>query len=312
MFKEFLFSQEKEKKMAAEIEKNIGTLENEKPCIWMKAGVIAYRMCARDYDCKNCEFDQAIMDQSGTYTEAPMVVKAIEKLRQLPASERKCRYMLTGDFSYKVCPNNYECWHCAVDQYVQDSIDTSPYLQKRRERMAKRVNTVKGFTIREDFYYLPNHIWIKVEGDSVKIGVDDFATRLIGKIEKVEFPDENTIAKGEECWSLGRMNRVVKMTLPEQAEIIEKNDLVQSDPSIVIKEPYGRGWLLKIKSRGDVGDILKGQKTIDWLEKEFEKLHQEYEESIGITIADGGELVDNLYERLSEEEWSDLVKRFLW
>lgn len=312
MFKEFLFSQEKEKNMAAEIEKNIGTLENEKPCIWMKAGVIAYRMCTRDYDCKNCEFDQAIMDQSGTYTEAPMVVKAIEKLRQLPASERKCRYMLTGDFSYKVCPNNYECWHCAVDQYVQDSIDTSPYLQKRRQRMAKRVKTVKGFTIREDFYYLPNHIWIKVEGDSVKIGVDDFAARLIGKIEKVEFPDENTIAKGEECWSLGRMNRVVRMTLPEQAEIIEKNDLVQSDPSIVIKEPYGRGWLLKIKSREDVGDILKGQKTIDWFEKEFEKLYQEFEVSIGTTIVDGGELVDNLYERLSNEEWSDLVKRFLW
>lgn len=312
MFKEFLFSQEKEKKMAAEIKKNVGTSENEKPCIWMKAGVIAYRMCTRDYDCKNCEFDQAIMDQSGAYTETPMVVKAIEKLRQLPASERKCRYMLTGDFSYKVCPNNYECWHCAVDQYVQDSIDTSPYLQKRRQRMTKRVKTVKGFTIREDFYYLPNHIWTKVEGDSVKIGVDDFAARLIGKIEKVKFPDENTIAKGEECWSLGCMNRVVRMTLPEQAEIIEKNDLVQSDPSIVTKEPYGRGWLLKIKSRGDVGDILKGQKTIDWLEKEFEKLCQEFEASIGITIADGGELVDNLYERLSNEEWSDLVKRFLW
>lgn len=311
MFKEFLFSQEKEKKMAAEIEKNVGTLENEKPCIWMKAGVIAYRMCTRNYDCKNCEFDQAIMNQSGTYTEAPMVVKAIEKLRQLPASERKCRYMLTGDLSYKICSNNYECWHCAVDQYIQDTIDVHPFLQKRKERMARREKKVKGFTLREDFYYLPNHIWVKVEGETMKIGIDDFAARLIGKIEKVNLPDNDFISKGDECWRLGSNRRNVKMSLSLPAKIIEKNDLVQSDPSIVRKDPYKRGWLLKIKSSGEMGDMLKSSKAADWLEKEFEKLHQEYEESIGITIADGGELVDNLYERLSDEEWSDLVKRFL-
>jgi len=280
IFKEFLAKQTKEAKMA-------------------------------NYDCKSCEFDQALLDQSGTYTESPMVVKAIEKLRQLPASERKCRYMLTGDFSYKICSNNYECWHCAVDQYVQDTIEADPYLQKRRQRLAKKEKKVKGFTIREDFYYLPNHIWIKVEGEVVKIGIDDFAAHLIGKMENVELPDKNVISKDDACWRFGSHNRMVRMTLPTDTEIIEKNDLVLSDPTIIQKEPYGRGWLLKIKSPAGVGNMLKGSQAIDWLEKEFEKLHQEFEEHVGITITDGGEIVDNIHERLTNEEWNRLVTRFL-
>jgi len=312
VFKEFLAKQKKEEMMNQDMTKGLDVSTGEKPCIWMKAGVIAYRMCTRDYDCKNCEFDQAIMDESGTYTESPMVVKAIERLRQLPAADRKCRYMLTGDFSYKICSNNYECWHCAVDQYIQDAIDADPYLQKRRQSMAKRVKKVKGFTIREDFYYLPNHIWLKVEGDVVKVGVDDFASRLIGKVEKVELPDKNVIPKDEQCWTLGSANRIARMSLPLTAEIIEKNDALLSDPSLVQKDPYNRGWLLKIKSSGDITDMVKGPKAIEWLEKEFDKLHQEFEESIGITIADGGEIVENVHERLSDEEWHNLVKQFLW
>jgi glycine cleavage system H lipoate-binding protein len=311
IFKEFLAKQTKEAKMAEITNNEMNAGEGEKPCIWMKAGVIAYRMCTKNYDCKNCEFDQALLDQSGTYTESPMVVKAIEKLRQLPASERKCRYMLTGDFSYKICSNNYECWHCSVDQYIQDTIDTDPYLQKRRQRLSKKEKKVKGFTIREDYYYLPNHIWIKVEGEVVKVGIDDFAARLIGKMENIELPEKNVISKDDTCWRLGSHNRMVRMTLPTDTEIIEKNDVVLTDPTIIHKEPYGRGWLLKIKSPEGVGSMLKGSQAIDWLEKEFEKLHQEFEARVGITITDGGEIVDNIHERLTNEEWNQLVTQFL-
>ncbi len=311
IFKEFLMKKNKEEKMAEDVIKGPKTSEGEKPCIWMKAGVISYRMCTSNYDCKNCEFDQAIVDQSGAYTESPMVVKAIEKLRKLPASARQCRYMLTGDFSYKICSNNYECWHCAFDQYVQDAIDANPYLQKRRQKIAERVTKVKGFTIREDFYYLPNHIWLKVEGEAIKIGIDDFAVRLIGKIDTVAFPDEGPISKDNESWRLGSTNRVAGMSLPFNAEVIEKNRLVQSDPSIIRKEPYGRGWLLKIKASAEESGMLKGAKAMDWLEKEFEKLHQEFEENVGITISDGGELIDDLHERLTDEEWNNLITRFL-
>jgi glycine cleavage system H lipoate-binding protein len=311
IYQEFLSGQKKERKMAYVDKHEVTMSGKEKPCIWMKAGVIAYRMCTKEYDCKNCEFDQALMDQSGTYTESPLVVQAIEKLRRLPATERKCRYMLTGDFTYKICANNYECWHCEVDQYVQDTIEASPYMQKRKQRMAKQEKKVKGFAMREDYSYLPNHIWIKTEGDVIKIGIDSFAARLIGRIEKIDFADKGIVVENEKCWSLGGPNRLARMSLPVNAEIVERNEAVQSDPTLVQRDPYNRGWLLKVKPSGDISHGMKGAQAIEWLEKEFEKLHEEFEESIGVTITDGGELVEDVHERLTDEEWSKLVEQFL-
>jgi len=312
IFKEFLSNQKKEAMMPQEVSKEKKNVEAEKPCIWMKAGVVAYRMCTNNYDCKNCEFDKALTSQSGSYGQSSAAAQAIEKLRKMPASERKCRYMLTGDFTYKICPNNYECWHCAFDQYIQDTIDTHPYLQKRRQKMLKRIKKVKGFTLREDFYYLPNHIWIKVEGETLKIGIDNFAARLIGKIDKINFPDENVISKDHQCWSLGRAHRIVKMSLPMNAEIIEKNEEIMSDPAILQEDQYDRGWLLKIKSSKDTTDLMKGTKVTEWLESEFDKLHQELSDNAKVIITDGGELVANLYERLTDDEWNSFVKRFIW
>ena len=102
------------------------------------------------------------------------------------------------------------------------------------------------------------------------------------------------------------------MSLPMDAEIIEKNDEALSDPAIIQNDPYNRGWLLKVKSSGDLGDLLKGTKATEWLEEEFDKLHRELEDNAKITITDGGELVDDLYSRLTDDAWSRIVKRFVW
>jgi glycine cleavage system H lipoate-binding protein len=308
IYQEFFAHKEKEPKMVQEVHNDEG-IEKEKPCIWMKAGVIGYRMCVTNYDCKNCSFDQALVD--GDYTESPLVAQAIAKLRQLPASERKCRYMLTGDFSYKICPNNYECWHCVVDQYVQDSISSHPFLHKRKERAAKQGKKIRGFTVREDFYYLPNHIWIKIDGETAKVGVDDFATRLIGDIESIEVPEKTSIPSGEYCFQVGKNNRIARMALPTDIEIVESNPAIQSDPGVVKKDPYDRGWLLRIKTPKETLNTLKGNEAIEWFEKEIEKLFQEVESNANVMVPDGGEVPVNLAGQLNDDQWNAFIKRFL-
>ena len=102
------------------------------------------------------------------------------------------------------------------------------------------------------------------------------------------------------------------MSLPFDGEVIEKNEAVKATPSIVQKDPYKRGWLLKLKLSRDMGNIMKGSDAEKWLEKEFEKLHQEIETDAKITISDGGEVIDNISERLSDEEWHKIITRFIW
>ncbi|MGQ9663802.1 MAG: glycine cleavage system protein H [bacterium] len=305
VYKEFLAKGQKEKKERKMAE------NKENLCIWAKAGVISYRICTSDYDCKNCAFDQALSDTGGGYVESPIVVEAIKKLKQLPAEERKCRYMLTGDFTYKLCSNNYECWHCAVDQYIQDMIEANPYLKRRRERERKKEKIVKGFAFREDYYYTPNHIWLKIEGETVKIGMDDFAAKMIGKIDDVKITANKMIEKGEECWQIGSKNRVIRINAPLSMEILEVNEIIKSQPSLITKDPHNLGWILKLKPPREMGEFKKGENAKNWLEKEFDRLHEEFEETIGMTIADGGGVLTDIYERITDEQWLALVKKFL-
>jgi hypothetical protein len=103
-------------------------------CIWAKLGVISYRPCTLNYQCDKCQFAQSLMDANGKYAEAPEMFNAIERLRSLQARERKCRHMLMGEVSYKLCPNSYQCGSCEHDQMMQDSIYGHP---KVLARMAK-------------------------------------------------------------------------------------------------------------------------------------------------------------------------------
>lgn len=126
------------------IQKKVNIAENE--CIWSKLGVISYRVCdnAVPYDCNSCEFNQMILDANtageGGTSAAPDIV---EKLKNLPAGERKCRYMLSGDVSFRLCTNNYQCGTCEFDQIMQDSIDMNPAVIRMRKnvRTRKRCDT---------------------------------------------------------------------------------------------------------------------------------------------------------------------------
>ncbi|MEO0227292.1 MAG: hypothetical protein ABIL70_04500, partial [candidate division WOR-3 bacterium] len=138
-----------------------------------------------------------------------------------------------------------------------------------------------------------------------------FAAKIIGKIDDIKFSENRLIKSGEQWLQIGSGNRIAKMRLPMAIEIVEANEIVKSQPGLVTKDPHNLGWLLKIKPPKEIGEFRKGDNAKDWLEKEFDRLHQEFEQSIGLTIADGGEIASDLYERLSDEQWHGLVKKFL-
>jgi hypothetical protein len=108
-------------------------------CIWTKLGVISYRRCTLNYQCDKCQFAQSLMDGNGKYAQTPETFSAIERLRSLPAWQRKCRYMLMGEVSYKLCPNSYQCGSCEHDQMLQDSIYGHPKVLARMVK-TKRIN----------------------------------------------------------------------------------------------------------------------------------------------------------------------------
>ena len=98
--------------------------EGEKYCVWLTQDIVSYRLCTRNYDCDHCEFAQMIHDRNGKYSESPDVIREIERLRNLPASQRRCKYMVTGKVLYHPCNMNYECWKCPTYQRIRDSVES--------------------------------------------------------------------------------------------------------------------------------------------------------------------------------------------
>jgi len=90
--------------------------DGPKDCIWVKAGVVANRICDHDFQCDTCEFGQQIQEErKQKRAEAKM-----EGMKDIPGSQRQCRYMLSGKVAYRVCPFVYHCGTCEFDQIMQD------------------------------------------------------------------------------------------------------------------------------------------------------------------------------------------------
>lgn len=96
--------------------------------------------------------------------------------------------------------------------------------------------------------YSNDHEWCRVEGDVAVIGITDFAQSQLGDIVFVDVPTEGeTLAAGELFGTIEAVKTVSDAFTPVSGEVIEFNEGVDSDPAVVNGDPYGEGWLVKIK-----------------------------------------------------------------
>jgi len=285
----------------------------ERLCIWAKLGVVSYRLCTLNYNCDKCQFNQSLMDANGKYGEAPEMFNIVSRLRDLPAWERKCRYTLMGEVSYKLCPNNYQCGSCEYDQMMQDSIYGHPAVLARMARV-KQIE-VEGFFILSHLYFYKRHTWVRrMSENTVKVGLDDFAQRLLGKIEGLDFLCEEEARQGEFAWGVRCKMGNAQLLSPIDGIVKKTNEELCQDSSLLNTDPYGKGWVLELEPfniENSLEGLLKGDNAKDWLMGEIDKLSHRLESDIGVTVADGGELIHTIDEKIDQKEWRKLVKDFL-
>ncbi|MFI3332166.1 MAG: glycine cleavage system protein GcvH [Rikenellaceae bacterium] len=96
--------------------------------------------------------------------------------------------------------------------------------------------------------YSSDHEWCSVEGDVATIGITDFAQSQLGDIVFVDVPTVGeSIASGELFGTIEAVKTVSDAFSPVSGEVMEFNEGVDADPSVVNSDPYGEGWLIKIK-----------------------------------------------------------------
>lgn len=113
-------------------------------------------------------------------------------------------------------------------------------------------------TFPEDLKYTKDHEWIRFEGDDIAVvGVTDFAQKELGDIVYVDITTVGqTIEEGEIFGSVEAVKTVSDLFIPVSGEILEFNDELESSPELVNEDPYGKGWMVRIKITGSTDDLL--------------------------------------------------------
>jgi len=102
--------------------------------------------------------------------------------------------------------------------------------------------------IKENLKYTEDHEWLRVEGEFGYIGVSDYAQDQLGDVVFVEVETVGeTLKKGEALGTIEAVKTVSDIFMPVSGEILEFNPGLESNPEIINKDPYGEGWIVKIK-----------------------------------------------------------------
>jgi glycine cleavage system H protein len=111
----------------------------------------------------------------------------------------------------------------------------------------------------EDLKYTKEHEWARIEGDIATIGITDYAQGELGDIVYLELPEVGSeIAKEESFGTVEAVKAVSDLYAPLSGEVVEVNETLQDVPETVNSDPYGSGWLIKIKitNPGEIDDLL--------------------------------------------------------
>ena len=100
----------------------------------------------------------------------------------------------------------------------------------------------------DNLKYTAEHEWLKVEGEEAYIGVTDFAQHELGDIVFIEVETVGeSLEKGETFGTIEAVKTVSDMYMPISGEVVEFNDLLVSNPELVNKDPFGDGWIIKVR-----------------------------------------------------------------
>ena len=107
--------------------------------------------------------------------------------------------------------------------------------------------------------YTKDHEWIKIEGDIATVGITEFAQGELGDIVYVDVDTlDDTVEEGDVFGSVEAVKTVSDLFMPLTGEVIEFNEELEDEPELVNSDPYGKGWMIKIKisDSSQINDLL--------------------------------------------------------
>jgi glycine cleavage system H lipoate-binding protein len=289
------------------------SLDNDQ-CVWSRAGVIKPTKCINTFDCLECAMDQRVLANFEVKRNAAGKTDYRSAKMLHTMYQGKCRHMLSGRISYGLCSHGYNCVKCPFDQMIEDT----SYLPNLKPPV---VDAASGFNVARDHYFHFGHTWARVEyGGRVRVGIDDFALRLLGPQDEIEVPGLGSRVRQNDSKAVLKRNGKEAPTLsPIDGKVLAINYKVLDKPALANEDPYGEGWLMVIQPdslRSNLKNLFFGPESLGWIEDEVFRLRGRIHEVLGEEdhyqiAATGGEALTDIYGEVPEIGWDYLVAEFL-
>ena len=295
--------------------------EERRPCIWMQAGVVKHKLCTNDYDCAACRFDRVMQlaaDRNKTLREEGItppgkrgnIVSWKDKLKEYPPRKRPCIHHLKGRIDFRPCTHEYRCGDCEFDQYFYD--------RHAVHAVVRPIDfmDIKGFKVPQGYYIHRGHAWVKIEeGSEVRVGLDDFALRVMGPFDRMESPlIGKEVEQNRPHISLIRGEHHARAQSPVSGVVTSMNAELRERGDLAGRNPYTDGWIMTVHSdnlRCDLKSLTIGSESMDFMGDEVERLYVEIEDAIGPLASDGGHIGHDLFGKIPQIGWNRLTRLFL-
>ena len=130
------------------------------------------------------------------------------------------------------------------------------------------------YLIKDGLFYTKTDEWVKIEDNEAVIGITDYAQKKLRYIVNVELPEKGAkVKKGDSIATLESVKTVADVYTPFDGEVIDTNEELIDQPDLINKDPYGKGWIVRIKLSREVRkeELLSPEKYAEKVRKEEEK-----------------------------------------
>jgi glycine cleavage system H protein len=174
---------------------------------------------------------------------------------------------------------------------------------------------VDGFLTPETVSYHSGHGWLVRERKNVvRVGADEFATALVGKVDRIELPKPGQwIRQGQKVLAFFRDSEKTEMVSPTEGEVLEINSEVLNNPALLRKDPYGKAWLLTVHvpdEESTTRNLVPKGLVREWMREAVERLYALQPTLAGAVAADGGRPADDLLAALPDANWKRVTGEF--
>jgi glycine cleavage system H lipoate-binding protein len=196
---------------------------------------------------------------------------------------------------------------------VQPALQVAAAMQDTAPRLKPAL--VGGFEVPENLRYHPGHTWALSESPSlVRVGMDDFASKLTGKVESITLPQRGQwIRQGQKMCTIHRDGSAVDMVSPIEGTVSDINQAIMQDPKLALRDPYGEGWLVTVQApdaKTSFRNLLGGALARWWTEESASRLQHRMPMALGALAQDGGVAMENFSAQIPDQDWLPLAKEF--